>query len=199
LLFGRLNTTKLITLISRLLINKNIEFELPIKNLVIGPPEYIEVELTQNKRTKVSIEDLDIIENHVWYFCHGYAINSNKVKLHNLIMDYDPKGKSKSVDHIDCNSMNNQISNLRTVSPRIQSLNRGMQNNNKSNHTGVYYNKRNKRWISFWKDEKGNQISTSFSIKKYRNDTKQMAIDAQEEAVSILPHYRLALNLNYYV
>jgi len=160
------------------LINKNIEFKLLIKNLVVVHPEYIEVELTQNKWTTVSIEDLDIIEKHVWYFCCGYAINSNKVKLHNLIMDYDLKGKSKSVDHIDHGSMNNQRSNLRIVSPRIQSLNRGMQKNNKSNHTGAYYDKRNKRWISFWKDEEGNQISTSFLIKKYGNSAKQMAIDA---------------------
>jgi len=67
--------------------NKNIEHELPIRNIIVVYPSYIEVELTYRERTKVSLEDLDIIQNDVWYYHqHGYAMNSNGMRLHNEIM-----------------------------------------------------------------------------------------------------------------
>jgi len=59
------------------LVNKNINHELPIKNLIVVYPDYLEVELTQGERTKVSKEDLDIIQNDVWCYHHGYAMNGN--------------------------------------------------------------------------------------------------------------------------
>jgi len=91
--------------------HKNINHELPIKNLIVVYPDYLEVELTQGERTKVSKQDLDIIQNDVWCYHHGYAININGIRLHNVIMEYEPKGILESVDHIDRDKLNNQRSN----------------------------------------------------------------------------------------
>ncbi len=53
------------------------------------------------------------------------------------------------VDHIDRNSLNNDLNNLRMVPARgvIQSQNRGTYKNNTSGHKGVMYDKTNKLWV----------------------------------------------------
>jgi len=60
-------------------------------------------------------------------------------------MEYEPKGKSESVDHKDRDSLNDQRNNLRVISSRLQNINRGMQKNNKTKHKGVFFGEKIKR------------------------------------------------------
>jgi len=68
-------------------VNKNIDHELPIKNLIVVYPSYLEVELTQGERTKQDLE----IQNDVWCYNCSYAILRNIGSLQNVIMGYKPR------------------------------------------------------------------------------------------------------------
>lgn len=50
------------------------------------------------------------------------------------------------VDHIDGDRQNNRASNLRSVSRRANSMNRGLQSNNTSGEVGVSWHTRSRRW-----------------------------------------------------
>ena len=50
------------------------------------------------------------------------------------------------LDHIDRNSENNRIENLRHADKKINSINRGLQANNKSGHRGISWNKNSEKW-----------------------------------------------------
>lgn len=70
-----------------------------------------------------------------------------------------PKGMI--IDHIDGDTLNDQIENLRLVSNQINSWNKGKYKNNKSGVTGVYkyvYKRKGKKydyWIAETKDDNG--------------------------------------------
>lgn len=53
------------------------------------------------------------------------------------------------VDHIDGNTSNNSIKNLRLASKAESSFNKGMFKNNTSGVKGVYLDKRNKKWMAY--------------------------------------------------
>jgi len=45
--------------------------------------------------------------------------------------------------------------------------------------------------MAYWMNENGKRISKSFTVSKYGFDeAKQSAIQAREEAISLLSHYR---------
>jgi len=72
-----------------------------------------------------------------------------------------------------------------------------MHKNNKSKHKGVSYNEKGKNWRAEWRNENGKTRVKTFSVKKFGfEEAKRLAIQAREEAISSLPHYRDALNLN---
>jgi len=50
------------------------------------------------------------------------------------------------IDHIDGNSLNNKLSNLRLATPSENLRNRGKQKNNKSGYKGVYFNTQKNKW-----------------------------------------------------
>ena len=55
---------------------------------------------------------------------------------------------TSQIDHIDHNKTNNKIKNLRAVTHRENSLNRGINKNNTSGIVGVIWYKRDKKWQS---------------------------------------------------
>jgi len=76
-----------------------------------------------------------------------------------------------------------------------------MQKNNTSQTKGVHFIKYMKKqsplWRAYWRDENGNARAKTFSVKKFGHDeAKRLAIQAREEAISSLPHYREELNLD---
>ena len=94
-----------------------------------------------------------------WKWKNGYWYadlkleNETKWKhygLHSLVYNYHyglvPDGKC--VDHIDRNKDNNTIDNLRLVTNQENSFNTNISKNNTSGHTGVYWHKRDKRWLA---------------------------------------------------
>lgn len=54
----------------------------------------------------------------------------------------------KEIDHIDHNTINNKISNLRSVSPSENRRNASISRNNTSGVVGVIFCKREQRWLA---------------------------------------------------
>ncbi len=81
------------------------------------------------------------------------------------------------VDHIDGNSSNNSVDNLRMTTQRINLRNRRMQNNNTSGVTGVSYSARYLSWRASWVDPDGTRRQKWFRVSKYGEFAKQMAVD----------------------
>ena len=65
--------------------------------------------------------------------------------MHREIMLPKPR---QEIDHQDGNGLNNQKFNLRICSHAQNMQSRGLPRNNKSGYKGVYWCKREKRWIS---------------------------------------------------
>lgn len=53
------------------------------------------------------------------------------------------------IDHIDGNTSNNSIKNLRIATRSESSFNKGMLKNNTSGVKGVYWDKKNKKWMAY--------------------------------------------------
>ena len=65
----------------------------------------------------------------VWLYVHGeFPVNS--------------------IDHINHVKLDNRMENLRDANESVNSMNRPMQKNNKSGHTGVHWHKGNKKWFA---------------------------------------------------
>jgi hypothetical protein len=77
------------------------------------------------------------------------------------------------VDHIDGNTSNNKIDNLRIVSTSVNSRNRNMQADNTSGKTGVYLNVKSWKqskipyWMASWTDIDGTQRTKCFRISEH--------------------------------
>lgn len=56
--------------------------------------------------------------------------------------------EDKHIDHIDHDKTNNSIKNLRLVTNSENMRNAKLSAKNTSGHTGVYYNKRDAKWVS---------------------------------------------------
>lgn len=80
-----------------------------------------------------------------------------------------------NVDHINGNRSDNRIKNLRSVTKRENSLNRGLNSNNTSGHTGVIWLKHRHKWQAKIKIH-GKQIS----LGHYQD--KSEAITARKKA-----------------
>ena len=101
----------------------------------------------------------------------------------------DPAGFS--VDHINGDTLDNSIANLRLATPVTQSRNCSQHSNNTSGTTGVWLEQYEGagRWVARWKD--GSKYrNKGFSIRKHGHDTaKELAIAARAEALAALDHY----------
>lgn len=67
--------------------------------------------------------------------------NKNVILAHRLIFYMYHGYLPKLIDHIDRNPRNNRIENLREADKSINSINRGLQVNNKTGYKGVYITK----------------------------------------------------------
>jgi hypothetical protein len=55
--------------------------------------------------------------------------------------------EGKYIDHIDCNSLNNKIKNLREVTVSQNCQNSRISKNNKSGYKGIHWHKSGKKWL----------------------------------------------------
>jgi hypothetical protein len=74
------------------------------------------------------------------------SIKGKNVRLSRYIMNCDDK--SKVVDHIDGNHLNNQKHNLRILTIAENNQNKSSKQGSSSKYTGIYYNKRSCKWVA---------------------------------------------------
>jgi hypothetical protein len=92
-------------------------------------------------------------------------------KVHRVIyeMFHGEIAKGLVIDHIDGNSLNNEINNLRTVSQYVNSCNCKMSKNNSSGVTGMHLQDNrdgNIYYVARWTELSGKDKSKAFSINK---------------------------------
>lgn len=77
-------------------------------------------------------------------------LNKKAYRTHRIIWkmlkNEDPLGE---IDHIDGNSLNNKIKNLRIVSHQENLKNCKLRKDNTSGITGISFNKKRKKWVSY--------------------------------------------------
>ena len=113
----------------------------------------------------IDVDDYDTCKKHVWYLdSSGYArttIDNKKVRLHRFLLS--PK-KNEVVDHINRNKLDCRRNNMRIATRQENSINRGLQSNNHSGISGVYFGKQG-YWIA--KLQRGNiELSKYFHNKE---------------------------------
>lgn len=95
-------------------------------------------------------------------------------------MVHGPLLGKEVVDHLDGDTTNNSVENLRLVGMDLNMKNQTKYKNNKSGITGVYL-KGGDRWCAHWMDvNKGKKVSKSFSISVYGGRAKELAIQTRE-------------------
>lgn len=99
-----------------------------------------------------------------------------KIVLMHRVINNTPKGME--TDHINGNTLDNQCSNLRTVTHSQNMINRKKQSNNTTGITGVYYNEKTNRWRSqIWVNGKKKELGVYLSKEK----AQQARSDAEKE------------------
>lgn len=103
------------------------------------------IKLTQGRYALVDDRDFEYINQFTWCFDSGYAArkdsNDKKVYMHRVI---NKTLDGFITDHIDRNRLNNQQSNLRTVSSSENIRNK--KGWSSSGHKGVSWDKQTKKW-----------------------------------------------------
>ena len=103
-------------------------------------------------------------------------VNNKTFTISRIIWElhYGVIPKGMFIDHIDGNSLNNKISNLRIVSNRQNSHNQKMKSTNKSGVNGVDLlintnkaGKKNLYWKAQWNDLNGKRCAKTFSVNKH--------------------------------
>ena len=104
---------------------------------------------SKNEKFYFDLEDYDKIKDYCWYIGkNGYVysrINKKLISFHRLIMKFP---KNMQIDHINRNKNDNKKDNLRIVTNKINSLNKGLQSNNKSGFAGVSWNSSRNKWLA---------------------------------------------------
>jgi len=115
----------------------------------------------------------------------SYYINRIIYELYNEFQN-GKLSKSDIVDHIDGNPHNNNICNLRVITAMGNSQNTKKMSHNTTGITGVVYSKSSDTWRAVWYDGQGKQKSKSFSVSKYGEKAKELAIEVRNNRISEL-------------
>ena len=145
-----------------------------------------EIQLTKGKVALVDDDMYDYLNQFKWcannmqgrfYACRGYVLNKKKIciYMHRLITNNNnPK---MHTDHINNNSLDNRIKNLRICTNSQNQMNTKGKINNTSGFKGVFSNKANKKWRAM--------IKINYKLKHlgYYIDPKDAARAYNEAAV----------------
>jgi len=100
-------------------------------------------------KTLIDLEDIDKCSKYKWGIDgNGYVrtdIGNSRVLLHRYILEAP---KSKLVDHINLNTLDNRKSNLRLVTKQQNQMNQANRKGSKSNFKGVYWDKNRNKWYA---------------------------------------------------
>ncbi len=111
------------------------------------------IQLTKGAVAIVDDKDFDKVSEYKWYCSSmGYASRTEhkngtkkEILLHRFLMGAK---KGQEIDHINRNSLDNTRSNLRFCTRSENNHNRGINKNNKSGYTGVYWHKGAGKWLA---------------------------------------------------
>lgn len=97
---------------------------------------------------------------------------------HRLVYLLQYKVLPELVDHRDRNPSNNNINNLRAANKRINAINTGLPNNNRSGVKGVSWHKAGKKWTA-----QINNKGVKYHLGSYNNllDAVEARLKAEEE------------------
>jgi hypothetical protein len=111
--------------------------------------DYAIIYSTNGSKSIVDIDDVkELVDMAYWIDTSGYMvakINGERVYMHRVVSKC-PEGYV--TDHINHNTFDNRKSNLRICTPYQNSLNHRISSSNTSGTTGVYYLKKNKKWLA---------------------------------------------------
>jgi hypothetical protein len=158
------------------------------KNLIkVISDDIIEVQLTKNMIMKTDFTNIDLIQKY--YICSSKGSNENAKYYAMISIDGKEVGfhnhitKFKMVDHIDRDTMNNTINNLREATHKVNNNNRN-QSINSTDHglIGVEYKvKNNKEYYRARIKQNNKEYAKEFHISKYGKETaKKLAIAYRE-------------------
>lgn len=109
------------------------------------------IELTKGHVAFVDDDMYDFLSQWKWRYSNNYAVRGDRTSgkyktiwMHRVILAV--VNKNIYVDHKDCNTLNNQLSNLRLADKHQNGCNRGNQCNNTSGYKGVSWFKPRKKW-----------------------------------------------------
>jgi len=117
-------------------------------------------------------------KNKKGYLCVGLWKDGKQYpkRIHRLVAETlikKVKGK-ECIDHINQIKTDNTVENLRWVNKRENSINKGLQNNNKSGVKGVSYDNYYNKWVAEINISKGKRKRKYFKYKedaiKWRED-----------------------------
>lgn len=112
---------------------------------IVQPEDHKLIPLTKGKFAMVDNEDFDRVKDINWH-CNskGYARNTKVGLMHRYIMNAPDH---LDVDHIHHNTLDNRKSQLRLVTPLLNSWNQSSKSGT-SRHVGVHWNSYNNKWTS---------------------------------------------------
>jgi len=120
-----------------------------LKELLNYDPEtglFIRVVFICNRARKGDIAGS--IDKRAGYRC--IVINGKRYQAHRLAWLYvHGRWPESQLDHINRNAGDNRITNLREVSNQENHHNLKLHVRNTSGHSGVYWNKKNKKWVAY--------------------------------------------------
>ena len=122
-------------------------------NVYIEHEDYLEGQDDKGNSFFIDKEDYNKICKYYWYktqegyWATSYVVNgkTKTIKLHQIVCP-EADGKLMVPDHLDRNPSNNRKNNLAVKSRRDNSLNSGLQTNNKSGIIGVSWSKTENKW-----------------------------------------------------
>lgn len=163
--------------------------------------EYYEMELQDKTRTKIDISSYDLVDKYIYTKDNKYVIRGDedntgkriKIFLHNELCETED---NESVDHINRNSLDNRLNNLRSISKSEQCINRNTPKNNTSGTKGVSYNKINKRWEVLYHIGINKKQFKYFKVNRYKNknDAYIEACICRHNIELTEPYYKNALD-----
>lgn len=104
-----------------------------------------------------------------WADKDGYwivGINYTKYRVHRIVFKMFHGKEPVTVDHIDGNTANNKIENLRAATYRENQLNRKVNKNNTSGYPGVGWHKHHKKWRVYARYAGGRLSLGMFALKR---------------------------------
>lgn len=114
--------------------------------IIDGNITYIHCYNRKNEYIKDFIIDtkcLDLIKYHKWRLNQGYPTTGCGNNQHCVTYYLLNPQKNQVVDHINCNTLDNRLSNLRICNQNNNILNKSINNSN-TKYTGVHLDKRRK-------------------------------------------------------